>query len=210
MTVKNCSEAEDMVRLAAFAANVNNDIRGDKKSLMKLGLGDPREVKSDIFTNNYLKTNVDYTMVCTDTLFKNPATTIDIYSFDSDVIVEWDSLVRHAAKSPRCLGGGGVNDDDLRARMKKMAGNIKFIFFFRSLVNRGVEATSREDSRAIPTAFTDGSDDYDLLTLSFRQSSGKYRDFKVDSTDTTVARYEIVLCQLKQRILEIDLDSGPA
>ncbi len=50
-----------------------------------------------------------------------------------------------------------------------MARNIKSIFFFRSLVNRGVKAASREDSRAVPTAFMDDSDDYDLLTLGKRK-----------------------------------------
>ena len=169
MTVTDGSEAEDdMVRLTAFAANINTGIRGDKKSLLKLGRGDPRGVKSDIFSNNYLKTNVDWTTVCTETLFKNPGTSVDMYSSDSDILAKWDSLVRHAAESPHCIRGGGV-DDDLSERMKRVAGNIKSIFFFRSLVKKGGGVAAREDMRALPTASMDGSDDDDRLMLGKRK-----------------------------------------
>lgn len=172
MTVTDGSEAEDdMVRLAAFAANINIGIRGDKKSLLKLGHGDSRMVRSGVFVNNYLKTNVDWTTVCTETLFKNPGTSVDLYSFDSDVIAKWDSLVRHSAESSLCFGDGGV-DDDLRARMKKVAGNIKSIFFFRSLVNKGAGV-----SRAVPSTSVDSSDDEHRLML------GKRRIVALDDDD---------------------------
>lgn len=171
LSITDRSEAEDdMVRLTAFAANMNTGIRGDKKSLLKLGRGDPRRVKSEIFSNNYLKTNVDWITVCTETLFKNSGTSVDMYSSDSDVIAKWDSLVRHAAESPHDLRGLS-DDDDLSAKMKKVAGKIKSIFFFRSLVNKG--GGMRDDSRAV---YATSSDDNNF-TL------GKRRIVALDDDD---------------------------
>ena len=145
------SEAEDdIVRITAFAANIDTGIRGDVKTLIKLKKPDisrPEEIrKIDIVTNSFLREEVTWKDACMNTLINSPCTSIIIFSYDSDVLPKWNMMVKHSFDNRKC--------HDI---MKKSAENIESIYFYRSLTNN-----KYEDNNEGSCSDDDGGD-YNLL-----------------------------------------------
>ena len=126
------SEAEDdIVRIAAFAANIDTGVRGDLKTLIKLKKPEedsrPEKIrKIDLVTNSFLREELTWKDACIKILINSPCTSIAIFSYDSDVLPKWNMMVKHSFDNR--------NDDN--GLMKKSAENIESIFFYRSLMDK--------------------------------------------------------------------------
>ena len=127
------SEAEDdIVRITAFAANIDTGVKGDAKTLIKLKKPDsmPEKIrKIDLVTNSFLREELTWKDACVNTLINSPWTSITIFSYDSDVLPKWNMMVKHSFDNRK--------DDDGRCEiMKKSAENIESIYFYRSLMDK--------------------------------------------------------------------------
>lgn len=150
------SEAEDdIVRITAFAANIDTGVRGDVKTLIKLKKPEedsrPEKIrKIDLVTNSFLREELTWKDACVKTLINSPCTSIAIFSYDSDVLPKWNMMVKHSFDTR--------NDDyGCREMMKKSAENIESIYFYRSLMDK---RTNNNDNMVLGgSRYYGGSDD---------------------------------------------------
>ena len=145
------SEAEDdIVRITAFAANIDTGVRGDIKTLIKLKKPEeestPEEIREiDLVTDSFLREELTWKDACVKTLINSPCTSIVIFSYDSDVLPKWNMMVKHSFDNRN-------EDNGYQEIMRKSAENIDSIYFYRSLT----------DNRANNKRQHGGSDDDSL------------------------------------------------
>lgn len=162
------SEAEDdIVRITAFAANINTGVRGDVKTLIKLKKPEednrPEKIrKIDLMTNSFLREELTWKDACIKTLINSPGTSIAIFSYDSDVLPKWNMMVKHSFDNR-------INDNSCCEIMKKSAENIESIYFYRSLMDRWTNNNCNEKG----SRYCGGSDDDEDGEGSFNDNTLK-------------------------------------
>nr|BDT63250.1 MAG: wsv139-like protein [Hemigrapsus takanoi nimavirus]GBG35386.1 wsv139-like protein [Hemigrapsus takanoi nimavirus] len=152
------SEAEDdIVKITAFAANIDTGVRGDVKTLIKLKKPEdsrPEKIrKIDLVTNSFLREELTWKDACVKTLINSPCTSITIFSYDSDVLPKWNMMVKHSFDNRN-------DDNGCHQMMKKSAENIESIYFYRSLMDKWTNNNNNDDKMVLGgSRYYGGSDD---------------------------------------------------
>lgn len=172
------SEAEDdIVKITAYAANIDTGVRGDIKTLTRIRKPEQNN-RSDKIEKADLMTREQMTWkdACLKALLDSPSTSISIFSYDSDVLPKWNLMIKHSFDNRNIGSGHGET-------MKKSAENIESIYFYRS----HTENWTKNNNTIDLGGESDVSEDGEGMNLLKRKS----REAVVVNKKMTVSVYDL-------------------